>query len=110
NHGGRVLDGGQGVAEVLPAIAREIGGRIPVLADGTVRTGFDVLKLLALGADVALIGRPMARMSIAGGAEAVRMYFEYVKDDLRRGMILTGCDTLDEVSGEILVRHAQRVP
>lgn len=106
NHGGRVMDCGQGVAEVLPAIAREISGKIPVLADGAVRTGFDVLKVLALGADIALIGRPLARMSIAGGAEAVRMYFSYVGDDLRRGMILTGCDTLDEITGDILVRYS----
>lgn len=102
NHGGRVLDCGQGVAEVLPGIAREVSGTIPILADGAVRTGFDVLKVLALGADIALIGRPLARMSIAGGAEAVRMYLDYVKDDLRRGMILTGCDTLDEVKPDIL--------
>ncbi|HDQ08741.1 MAG TPA: alpha-hydroxy-acid oxidizing protein [Methanoculleus sp.] len=103
NHGGRVLDCGQGVAEVLPAVAHEISGKIPILADGAVRTGFDVLKILALGADIALIGRPLARMSIAGGAEAVRMYLSYVQDDLRRGMILTGCDTLDEITRDILV-------
>lgn len=104
NHGGRVLDCGQGVAEVLPDIAREVSGKIPILADGAVRTGFDVLKVLALGADMALIGRPLARMSIAGGAEAVRMYLEYVKDDIRRAMILTGCDTLSEANGDILVK------
>jgi hypothetical protein len=63
-----------------------------------------ILKVLALGADVALIGRPLARMSIAGGVEAVRMYLEYVKDDIRRAMILTGCDTLSEANGDILVK------
>jgi 4-hydroxymandelate oxidase len=104
NHGGRVLDCGQGVAEVLIDIAREVSGKIPILEDGAVRTGFDVLKVLALGADVALIGRPLARMSIAGGVEAVRMYLEYVKDDIRRAMILTGCDTLSEANGDILVK------
>jgi isopentenyl diphosphate isomerase/L-lactate dehydrogenase-like FMN-dependent dehydrogenase len=65
-----------------------------------------VLKLLALGADMALIGRPLGRMSIAGGAEAVRMYLEYVRTDLRLGMIMTGCDSLEEVHSGILV-HAQ---
>ena len=54
NHGGRVLDGGQGMADVLPEIANEISGKIPIMADGAVRTGFDVLKVLALGADIAL--------------------------------------------------------
>ena len=103
NHGGRVLDGGQGVAEVLPDIANEIAGKIPILADGAVRTGFDVLKILALGADIALIGRPLARLSIAGGDVAVKMYYKYVKDDLKKAMILTGCDNLNEVNMDILV-------
>lgn len=103
NHGGRVLDGGQGVADVLPDIADNIGGKIPILADGAVRTGFDVLKVLALGADIALIGRPLARLSISGGDTAVKMYYKYVKDDLKKAMILTGCDNLNEVNKDILV-------
>jgi len=103
NHGGRVLDGGQGVADVLPDIANNIGGKIPILADGAVRTGFDVLKVLALGADIALIGRPLARLSISGGDTAVKMYYKYVKDDLKKAMILTGCDDLNEVNKDILV-------
>jgi len=102
NHGGRVLDGGQGVAEVLPDIAEEISGMIPVLADGAVRTGFDVLKIRALGADVALIGRPLAQVCIGGGYAAVKLYFDYVKDDLRRAMLLTGCDTLKDANTSIL--------
>jgi 4-hydroxymandelate oxidase len=104
NHGGRVLDSGQGVAEVLPSIVEEISGNIPILADGAVRTGYDVLKIIALGADVALIGRPIARMSISGGRIAVKMYLDYVKDDLRRAMILTGCNTLKDATMDILVR------
>lgn len=102
NHGGRVLDGAQGVAKVLPSISEEIAGKIPVLADGAVRTGFDVLKILALGADVALIGRPIARLSLAGGELAVKLYYKYVKDDLRNAMILTGCDNLKEVNMDII--------
>jgi isopentenyl diphosphate isomerase/L-lactate dehydrogenase-like FMN-dependent dehydrogenase len=106
NHGGRVLDCGQGVAEVLPDIAEEISGKIPILADGTVRTGFDVLKIRALGADVALIGRPLAQVCIGGGYVAVQMYFDYVKDDLRRAMLLTGCDTLEDADMNILDKLA----
>ncbi len=102
NHGGRVLDGAQGVAEVLPEISEEIAGNIPVLADGAVRTGYDVLKILALGADVALIGRPIARLSLAGGEVAVKLYYKYVKNDLHNAMILTGCDNLEEVNRDIL--------
>ncbi len=104
NHGGRVLDGGQGMADVLPEIANEISGKIPIMADGAVRTGFDVLKVLALGADIALIGRPIARMSIAGGEVAVKMYYKYMKDDLRKAMILTGCDNIKEVNMDILTK------
>lgn len=102
NHGGRVLDYGLGVAEVLPDIAEEINGKMPLLADGTVRTGFDVLKVLALGADIALIGRPLLQVCVGGGAEAVKMYFDYVLADFTRAMILTGCDTLHEVDMDIL--------
>jgi len=104
NHGGRVLDSGQGVAEVLPEIARNFGGRTTIMADGCVRTGYDVLKVLALGADVALIGRPIARMSLAGGAEAVRMYFDYVLGDLRMAMIMTGCDSVGEIDEQVLAK------
>jgi isopentenyl diphosphate isomerase/L-lactate dehydrogenase-like FMN-dependent dehydrogenase len=104
NHGGRVMDGGQGAAEVIPEVADAVSSKIPVMADGTVRTGFDVLKVLALGADVALIGRPLAQMAIAGGEIAVKMYLDYVKDDLRRVMILTGCDNLEEINRDILVK------
>jgi isopentenyl diphosphate isomerase/L-lactate dehydrogenase-like FMN-dependent dehydrogenase len=102
NHGGRVMDCGQGVSEVLPKIAEVFKGRITIMADGAVRTGFDVLKLLALGADVALIGRPLAWMSLAGGPEAVAMYLDYVKKDLRMAMIMTSCDTLRDVNRNIL--------
>ncbi len=104
NHGGRVLDSGQGVAEVLPAISEKISGKIPILADGTVRTGFDVLKIRALGADIALIGRTLAQACIGGGYVAVKMYFDYVKDDLRRAMVMTGCDTLEDATMHILDR------
>ncbi|MDP3035409.1 MAG: alpha-hydroxy-acid oxidizing protein, partial [Methanobacteriaceae archaeon] len=104
NHGGRVMDCGQGVAEVLPEVADAVSGKITIMADGAVRTGFDVLKILALGADLALIGRPLAQMAIAGGEIAVEMYLNYVKDDLRRAMILTGCDNLGEIRKNILVK------
>lgn len=104
NHGGRVMDGGQGVAEVLPNITEEISGKIPIMADGAVRTGFDVLKIIALGADIALIGRPLAQMAIAGGEKAVKMYMDYVKDDFLQAMILTGCDALKDATRDIIVR------
>jgi len=102
NHGGRVMDCGRGVAEVLPEIVDAFKGKITIMADGAVRTGFDVLKILALGADVALIGRPLAWMSLSGGPEAVEMYFNYVRSDLRMAMLMTCCDSPREISRSVL--------
>ena len=70
NHGGRVLDHTPGAADVLPEIAGRVKGKITILADGGVRTGADVLKLLALGADAVLIGRPLVIVPLeAAGTE-----------------------------------------
>jgi len=107
NHGGRVMDCGRGVAEVLPEIVEIFKGKTTIMADGAVRTGFDVLKLLAIGADVALIGRPLAWMSLAGGREAVALYLNYVKNDLQMAMVMTCCDSLEEVSRDILFLDEQ---
>ncbi len=109
NHGGRVMDCGKGVAEVLPEIVDEFGGKITIMADGALRTGFDVLKLLAIGADVALIGRPLARMSLAGGPEAVQMYLNYVRKDLRMGMVMTCCNSIEEIGRNILFLNDQEM-
>ncbi|MBU2510870.1 alpha-hydroxy-acid oxidizing protein [bacterium] len=103
NHGGRVMDYGQGVAEVLPEIASHFKSNIKIIVDGACRTGYDVIKYLALGADFAMIGRPIARMSLAGGAEAVKTYLEFVKSELRRAMLMTGCDTVDQITKSILI-------
>ena len=99
-----MLDAGLGVADVLPDIAKEVGSRATIMADGCIRTGYDVLKGLVLVADVALIVRPLARMSITGGGEALSSYIDYVRKELRNAMIMTGCDSISEVSGSILNR------
>ncbi len=103
NHGGRVMDYGQGTAEVLPEIASRFKNNIKIIVDGACRTGYDVIKYLALGADFAMIGRPIARMSLAGGAEAVKAYLEFVKSELRRAMLMTGCDSIEQISPSILI-------
>jgi len=103
NHGGRVMDYGQGIAEVLPDIAKSVKGKINIIADGAVRSGYDVLKLLALGADAVMIGRELARMNIAGGTEAVKSYLEFVKKDLRTAMLMTGCDKISDIDEKIIV-------
>ena len=103
NHGGRVLDYGQGVAEVLPDIASAFKNNIQIIVDGACRTGYDVIKYLALGANFAMIGRPIARMSLAGGPEAVKAYLDFVEGELRRAMLMTGCDSVEQISSSILI-------
>lgn len=104
NHGGRVLDHCPGTAEVLPAIAEAVRGQIHILVDGGVRTGVDVLKMLALGAEAVLIGRPVSIAAIGGGREGVTAYFTEIKSQLEQAMLLTGCATLSDISERILYR------
>ena len=75
NHGGRVLDQCPATAEVLPAIADAVGGKMTILVDGGIRTGMDVFKALALGADAVLIGRPLREHGLrrrCGGRAGLR--------------------------------------
>ena len=102
NHGGRVLDQTPGVAEVLPKIVEKVKGRIKILADGGVRTGVDVLKLLALGADGVLIGRPFVTATFGGGSEGVKEYVNLLKSELKSAMILTGCSSIDDIDKRII--------
>ena len=102
NHGGRVLDHTPGTAEVLKAVAAAVGGRITVLADGGVRTGADVLKMLALGADAVMIGRPFSVAAVGGLKQGVTQYLEQLRSELIQAMILTGCPDVSKVDREIL--------
>lgn len=90
NHGGRVLDHTPGAAEVLPEIADAVKGQIAILADGGVRSGADVLKMLALGADAVMIGRPFAIAAVGGLRDGVATYVNRIADELRAAMVLTG--------------------
>ena len=102
NHGGRVLDQTPGTADVLPEIAKKVKGKITILADGGVRNGVDVLKMLALGADAVLIGRPFVPASFGGQAEGVKAYIDSIAADLKSAMILTGCNSIEDVNSRIL--------
>lgn len=102
NHGGRSLDHTPATAEVLPFIAEEVKGKLTIFADGGVRGGTDVLKMLALGADAVLVGRPVAVAAVGGGAEGVALLLRNMAAELRMAMILTGTPCLDEVGEDII--------
>jgi len=102
NHGGRVLDHTPGTARALPAIADAVKGDLVILADGGVRTGTDVLKMLALGADAVMIGRPFSVAAVGGLKEGVVAYLNQVKAELTQAMVLTGTAKASEVDKGIL--------
>ena len=102
NHGGRVLDQCPSTAEVLPAIVGAVGGRMTILVDGGIRTGMDVFKALALGADAVLIGRPFVTMVYGAGAEGVKTYVEKLKAELADTMAMCGAHSLADISRSML--------
>jgi isopentenyl diphosphate isomerase/L-lactate dehydrogenase-like FMN-dependent dehydrogenase len=102
NHGGRVLDHAPGTAAVLPGIADRVKGKITILADGGVRTGADVLKMLALGADAVMVGRPFAIAAVGGLQAGVETYIDTLMADLKQTMVLTGTRAASSVDRKIL--------
>ena len=102
NHGGRVLDQCPATAEVLPAIVDAVGGRMTVLVDGGIRTGMDVFKALALGADAVLIGRPFVNMVYGGGAEGVQVYVDKLKAELADTMAMCGAHSLSDIKRSMI--------
>ena len=104
NHGGRVLDCTPGAADVLPPIAEAVDGKLTVLVDGGVRSGVDVLKLIGLGADGVLIGRPFVTASFGGGREGVEMYVKKIVGEFEATMRLTGCQTVGDIDGKVIYR------
>lgn len=97
NHGGRQLDGAQSSISALPAIREAVGERATVFMDGGVRTGLDVFKALASGADGALIGRAWSYGLAAGGESGVADVLRLLHDELRIAMALAGCRTLAQI-------------
>ena len=97
NHGGRVLDHTPATATVLPAIAEAVGGKMQILVDGGIRTGADIFRALALGADAVLIGRPYVVMVYGGAEEGVVAYTNKLRAELADCMQMTGCATLKDI-------------
>lgn len=106
NHGGRTLDTLPPTAEVLPEIVEALGGSLPVLVDGGIRRGTDVLKAMALGAAAVLIGRPYIYGLANAGALGVAHVIRLLRDELEIAMALSGCPTLGDIPAD-LVRRAR---
>lgn len=103
NHGGRQLDGAQATLRALPAVVQAAAGRVPVLVDGGVRRGVDVLKARALGAQGVLTGRATLYGALAGGEAGARRALEILTDELTRAMRLSGVPDLSQVQADLLV-------
>ncbi len=97
NHGGRTLDTAPPTIQVLPHIARAVGTQVPVLMDGGIRRGTDVLKALALGAKAVLVGRPVIHGLAAAGAPGVAHVLHILRSELEVAMVLCGRPTLADI-------------
>jgi 4-hydroxymandelate oxidase len=105
NHGGRVLDTLPPTISVLPGIAACVAGRVPILVDGGIRRGTDVLKALALGASAVLIGRPYVFALAVAGPAGVAHALHMLRIEFEMAMALTGCARLQDI-GEQVIRRA----
>ncbi|KRC31131.1 alpha-hydroxy acid oxidase [Acidovorax sp. Root219] len=102
NHGGRTLDTAPATATALPRIVQAVHGALPVLVDGGIRRGTDVLKAMALGASAVLVGRPVVWGLSNAGAAGVAHVLRLLRDELEIAMALTGCATLADASPALL--------
>jgi len=102
NHGGRQLDGAVATLDALPAVAGAVRGRVPVLLDGGVRRGTDVLVALALGAAAVLVGRPVLRGLAAGGAPGVRNVLETLRTQLDHALALAGAKRPADLTPDLI--------
>jgi L-lactate dehydrogenase (cytochrome)/(S)-mandelate dehydrogenase len=105
NHGGRQLDGAPATIDALPAVVEAVAGRIPVLVDGGIRRGADVVKAIALGAAACLIGRPhlwgLAVAGEAGVAEVLDIY----RREIDRVMGLSGISRIADIGPDLIFRR-----
>lgn len=102
NHGGRVLDQCPATAEVLAEIADAVRGKITIFVDGGIRSGTDVFKALAMGADAVVIARPYVTAVYGGGAEGVHLYTEKIGEELRDAMLMCGAASLKDIDRSMI--------
>ncbi|KPK14429.1 MAG: hypothetical protein AMJ67_16205 [Betaproteobacteria bacterium SG8_41] len=102
NHGGRQLDGAPSPIEILPQIADAVGDRLAIMVDSGFRRGTDIVKALALGADMVFVGRATLYGASAGGEEGVLRAVDLLKSEIDRVMALLGCTTVDALGSQYL--------
>jgi isopentenyl diphosphate isomerase/L-lactate dehydrogenase-like FMN-dependent dehydrogenase len=102
NHGGRQLDGVPAPLEVLPQIAHAVGDQLALAVDGGFRRGSDIVKALALGADMVFVGRPALYGAAAGGEAGVRRTLQIFRSEVDRVLALLGCRSIDELGPQFL--------
>lgn len=105
NHGGRQLDGTPATLDALPEVCAAVAGRCPVLLDGGVRWGTDVLKALGRGATAVLVGRPALWGLAVGGSEGVARVLTLLRGELERAMALAGCPALAALDRDLIRRR-----
>ena len=105
NHGGRQLDGALSSARALPRVVDAVGGRMAVLVDGGLRSGLDVVRMLALGADFVLLGRAWAYALAGAGQEGVAHVLKLIDAEMRVAMALTGCTRIGEIGADALEKR-----
>ncbi len=104
NHGGRVQGAVPSTAEVLPSIVEAVRGKTVILVDGGIRSGVDVFKAIAMGADGVLIGRPILPMIYGAGAEGFKVYMDKIVGELKGTMTMCGCAKLKDIGPDNIWR------
>lgn len=102
NHGGRVLDGTPSTAEVLPEIVKAVNGEMKIIVDGGIRTGLDIFKALAMGADAVIIARPYVTAVYGGAQEGIKAYTDKLKAELADVMSMCGAKTIADINSDML--------
>ncbi|MDY4594714.1 MAG: alpha-hydroxy-acid oxidizing protein [[Pasteurella] aerogenes] len=102
NHGGRQIDGVPASITALPAIAKAVNKRVPIILDGGVRRGIDIVRAIAMGANAVAVGRPMLYGLAMGGAEGVQSVIEWLANDLKSAMLLSGAAKLSDLDASFI--------
>jgi isopentenyl diphosphate isomerase/L-lactate dehydrogenase-like FMN-dependent dehydrogenase len=100
NHGGRVSDATIAPVDALPVVREAVGWDFPVILDGGIRSGWDVVRALALGADMVMIGRPVMIYAVGQGVAGVRYYFDTLRNELAKALSLVGVDAVEKIKGK----------